>query len=79
MRPCGLKQRVISDKILRWSQEVAIMIEKPEPPGDYECCESGCDLCVWDIYRMEMDRWRAAQAERSQSTPTSESPSEQAS
>lgn len=32
---------------------------KPLPPGDYECCESGCDRCVWDIYREAMQEWEA--------------------
>lgn len=37
------------------------MIDKPLPPGDYECCESGCDRCVWDIYREDLQEWEAAQ------------------
>tara|TARA_R110001583_G_scaffold41166_9_gene131079 strand:+ start:682 stop:948 length:267 start_codon:yes stop_codon:yes gene_type:complete len=35
--------------------------DKPLPPGDYECCESGCDRCVWDIYREDVAEWEAAQ------------------
>ncbi|MCY0966776.1 oxidoreductase-like domain-containing protein [Parathalassolituus penaei] len=52
------------------------MIEKPLPPGDYECCESGCDRCVWDIYREDLQEWEAAQKaananpEPPQATPT---------
>ena len=30
--------------------------EKPIPPGDFECCESGCSQCVWDIYFDELDQ-----------------------
>ena len=37
------------------------MLEKPTPPGDYECCESSCDPCVWDIYYEEMRIWKEAQ------------------
>lgn len=37
------------------------MKEKPMPPGDYECCESGCDRCVWDVYREDMNEWQQAQ------------------
>ncbi|MDP2548617.1 oxidoreductase-like domain-containing protein [Oceanobacter sp. 4_MG-2023] len=41
--------------------------DKPLPPGDYECCESGCDRCVWDIYREDVAEWEAAQkAKRAQ-------------
>ncbi|WP_415900995.1 oxidoreductase-like domain-containing protein [Neptuniibacter sp. QD48_11] len=35
--------------------------EKPIPPGDFECCESGCSQCVWDIYFDELDQWKAEQ------------------
>jgi hypothetical protein len=30
----------------------------PERPGDNECCQSGCDPCVFDFYASEMDRYR---------------------
>ncbi|KWR74714.1 oxidoreductase-like domain-containing protein [Cupriavidus sp. IDO] len=30
----------------------------PERPGDDECCQSGCDPCVFDYYYQEMDRYR---------------------
>lgn len=32
--------------------------ERPLPPGDSECCESGCDTCVWDIYNAELKQWQ---------------------
>lgn len=35
--------------------------EKPVPPGDFECCESGCSQCVWDIYSDELEEWKAQQ------------------
>lgn len=31
---------------------------RPEPPGPNECCESGCDPCVYDLYHDELARWR---------------------
>ena len=37
------------------------MLEKPTPPGEYECCESGCEPCVWDIYYEDMREWKEAQ------------------
>ncbi|MDO6565112.1 oxidoreductase-like domain-containing protein [Amphritea sp. 1_MG-2023] len=35
---------------------------KPTPPADYECCESGCSPCVWDIYYEDLNAWNAEQA-----------------
>jgi hypothetical protein len=32
--------------------------EPPERPDDSECCQSGCDPCVFDWYYQEMDRYR---------------------
>lgn len=35
--------------------------EKPTPPADCECCESGCTTCVWDTYFEELKAWNAEQ------------------
>lgn len=38
--------------------------EKPLPPGENECCESGaCSPCVWDRYYGELRAWRIRQSE----------------
>lgn len=42
-------------------------IEKPEPPMEGECCESGCSPCVWDRYYEQMTRWREAQKQKESS------------
>lgn len=34
----------------------------PEPPAPNECCESGCPLCVHDMYAEELARYRQALA-----------------
>ncbi|MDO4440889.1 MAG: oxidoreductase-like domain-containing protein [Moraxella sp.] len=32
----------------------------PEPPEDYECCDSGCEeMCVFEIYRREKAEYDA--------------------
>jgi hypothetical protein len=31
----------------------------PEQPGDDECCQSGCNPCVWDRYYEALERYRA--------------------
>jgi hypothetical protein len=48
------------------------MSEKPLPPGDNECCESGCDRCVWDIYREEVQAWEAQQKSQPNAAPDEE-------
>lgn len=30
----------------------------PEQPGDDECCRSGCDPCIFDLYQQELQRYR---------------------
>jgi hypothetical protein len=38
--------------------------EKPSPPIDGECCESGsCTPCVWDKYYAKLKVWRLEQVE----------------
>lgn len=39
------------------------MSEKPVPPAPAECCESGCEPCVWDVYFEELRKWKEKQAE----------------
>ncbi|HJV73927.1 MAG TPA: oxidoreductase-like domain-containing protein [Noviherbaspirillum sp.] len=43
----------------------------PVPPGDDECCRSGCDPCIFDLHALAMERYRAelqAWEERQKST-----------
>lgn len=56
------------------------MTEKPTPPGEYECCESGCEPCVWDIYNDELKAWQAAQKVKAQETvaPADDKPADAA-
>ncbi|MCS3809052.1 hypothetical protein FHY19_002077 [Xanthomonas arboricola] len=36
--------------------------QPPQAPAPNECCESGCPLCVHDLYAEEMTRYRQALA-----------------
>ncbi|MEM5328627.1 oxidoreductase-like domain-containing protein [Paraburkholderia sp. JHI2823] len=36
--------------------------QPPERPNLDDCCHSGCDPCIFDLYDQEMDRYRAALA-----------------
>ncbi|KAJ2237831.1 hypothetical protein H4R99_000753 [Coemansia sp. RSA 1722] len=31
---------------------------KPEPPSDGDCCLSGCEFCVWDLYDEDMREYQ---------------------
>ncbi|KAJ1720068.1 hypothetical protein LPJ53_005253 [Coemansia erecta] len=31
---------------------------KPEPPDNDDCCLSGCEFCVWDLYDEDMREYR---------------------
>ena len=41
----------------------------PEPPGDNECCGSGCPLCVLDLYTDELNAYRLRLAQWLQRHP----------
>ncbi|KAJ2067766.1 hypothetical protein GGI08_001210, partial [Coemansia sp. S2] len=31
---------------------------KPEPPSNDDCCLSGCEFCVWDLYDDDMREYQ---------------------
>lgn len=34
----------------------------PQPPVPGECCERGCERCMWDYYRLAQARYAEAEA-----------------
>ena len=38
-----------------------ITLQAPEPPGPEDCCASGCQECVWDVYEAELQAFHAAE------------------
>ena len=36
--------------------------QPPEKPLPQECCESGCPVCVYDLYAEELEAYRLALA-----------------
>ena len=37
--------------------------QPPEQPGDDECCRSGCDPCIFDLYQQELQQYRESLAQ----------------
>ncbi|KAF6263296.1 hypothetical protein COO60DRAFT_1491601 [Scenedesmus sp. NREL 46B-D3] len=31
----------------------------PKAPGPDDCCQKGCKVCIWDIYREKMTSYRS--------------------
>ncbi|KAJ2392335.1 hypothetical protein GGI23_005241 [Coemansia sp. RSA 2559] len=53
------------------------MPPKPEPPSNEDCCMSGCEFCVWDLYDEDMREYQkyateARQAFEAQGKPVPE-------
>lgn len=34
--------------------------EPPTPPEKWECCQSGCEPCIYDIYWSNLERYEEA-------------------
>ncbi|HMT92989.1 oxidoreductase-like domain-containing protein [uncultured Thiothrix sp.] len=49
--------------------------QAPIPPTPNECCESGCDPCVWDIYYEDLRKWQEQQQAQAEADKASSSSS----
>ena len=47
----------------------------PEKPLPAECCESGCEVCVYDVYADQLEAYEAALKAWKARHPEAESPS----
>ncbi len=45
------------------TQAASDLPPKPKEPDPYECCERGCDPCVYDYYAKSLARWEKRVAE----------------
>ncbi|KAJ1905941.1 hypothetical protein LPJ81_001639 [Coemansia sp. IMI 209127] len=43
-----------------------MMPPKPEPPSNEDCCMSGCEFCVWDLYDEDMREYQKYATEAKQ-------------
>ncbi|MBS7325519.1 MAG: hypothetical protein KIG85_02725 [Thiopseudomonas sp.] len=53
-------------------------LDKPEPPGEYDCCESACEPCVWDLYYEDLAEWNRQQQALSSAAQNGDSTDESA-
>nr|MBF0686041.1 oxidoreductase [Pseudomonas sp.] len=53
----GVQQEENSVSVLQARDERPV---PPERPADSECCQSGCDPCVFDFYYEELEAYRQA-------------------
>mmetsp|Transcript_14179 Transcript_14179/g.30733 ORF Transcript_14179/g.30733 Transcript_14179/m.30733 type:complete len:162 (+) Transcript_14179:55-540(+) len=37
--------------------------DKPREPSPEECCQNGCQICVWDLYNNALREWEAKVAQ----------------
>ncbi|KAJ2573072.1 hypothetical protein IW140_000471 [Coemansia sp. RSA 1813] len=49
-------------RVLRKVQDLEAILKKmppkPEPPSNEDCCMSGCEFCVWDLYDEDMREYQ---------------------
>ncbi|MET4001146.1 hypothetical protein ABIE60_003169 [Marinobacterium sp. MBR-109] len=50
----------------------SMMSDKPTPPADGECCENGCEPCVWDTYYEALRQWQEEQSRREKESEDAE-------
>lgn len=72
LHTCSCSQHAQSDNSARVDPSKPIeghLLERPEEPGPEDCCQSGCSLCVWDMYKDNLHEYRVQQAQLRGETP----------
>src|SRR5690242_11999209 len=44
----------------KYETEIGSLPKVPRKPGEFECCGSGCEPCVWDTYNRDLERRQRA-------------------
>ncbi|GBG00325.1 hypothetical protein Rsub_13033 [Raphidocelis subcapitata] len=39
------------------AQQQPQQLKPPQPPGPEDCCQNGCKVCVWDMYRADLKEY----------------------
>ena len=42
-------------------EDESLALLRPEEPLPSECCGSGCEPCVLDVYQNQLDEWKTLQ------------------
>ena len=45
--------------------------QEPDKPGPYDCCESACEPCIWDMYADQVKAYKRALAAWQERNPES--------
>lgn len=53
----GMTRRTMSEPVSRPDDPRP---QPPQAPAPEDCCNSGCPLCIYDLYNEEVERYRAA-------------------
>jgi hypothetical protein len=45
----------VPEAVLKYTDEINKLPERPRRPENWECCGSGCCPCIWDIYDRDLE------------------------
>ncbi|KAJ1736420.1 hypothetical protein LPJ72_001431 [Coemansia sp. Benny D160-2] len=57
-RPRRFSTQPLQRKALDPDKMMKMLPPKPEPPNNDDCCMSGCEFCVWDLYDEDMREYQ---------------------
>ncbi|GFR48648.1 hypothetical protein Agub_g10602, partial [Astrephomene gubernaculifera] len=58
MMPTVSKQLRTRINCLPFQLRSITLPRKPTEPGPEDCCQSGCNICVWDQYADALEKWK---------------------
>ena len=58
----GKKDDMRGEDVYGEEDDLSWLPERPEEPLPSECCGSGCEPCVLDVYQDQLAAWRTLQS-----------------
>jgi hypothetical protein len=46
--------------LTKYEDEIQCLPKVPREPGEFECCGTGCQPCIWDKYNRDLERHQRA-------------------